>query len=373
MATANEQIRDALIRHQIAATRAARTLADDVVAIVNRAEQQLRARIEQRVGRIIDRGLGAGRDAAELLAALDREIAEILGEVYGDLLDMLQEFVERAAPAEAQHLRDLMQDLAPVLLLLLLPGVRALRRAVLDTPMQGRLVRDWVRDLEQADRARIMEQVNIGLVQGLPIGVILRSIFGTAKLRGADGVRQIARNIAATLGRTLLHHTLAQARAALIAANPDQIRLELYVAVLDSRTTPLCASLDGNRYRPGVGPIPPLHWNCRSMRVPVLDAGALSGMRPANSATRQDLQGLSDRERRRALRASIGQVPASQTYAEFLRNQTAAFQEEVLGRERARLFREGRFTLDRFVDQRTGRVYPLAELMGREPAAFRTA
>jgi hypothetical protein len=113
-----------------------------------------------------------------------------------------------------------------------------------------------------------------------------------------------------------------------------------------------------------------LHYQCRSLRVPSID-GTLIGERPAKSATRAELDGLSDKERRKRVNELTGRVPASQTYSQFLKRQTTPFQNEMLGVKRAQMFRQGKLPLDKFVDD-SGRLYNLDELMKREPQAFRT-
>jgi SPP1 gp7 family putative phage head morphogenesis protein len=42
-----------------------------------------------------------------------------------------------------------------------------------------------------------------------------------------------------------------------------------YVATLDSRTSSICAALDGREFEYGKGPMPPQHFNCRSTTVPI--------------------------------------------------------------------------------------------------------
>ena len=64
-----------------------------------------------------------------------------------------------------------------------------------------------------------------------------------------------------------------------------------------------------------------------------------------------------------------GQVPASLTYEQWLRGKPAAFQDEVLGRSKGALFRNGGLTLDRFV-HRDGSELTLAELRAKAPEAF---
>lgn len=42
-----------------------------------------------------------------------------------------------------------------------------------------------------------------------------------------------------------------------------------YSAVMDGRTTPICAGLHGKMFRKGTEPIPPMHFNCRSLLLPI--------------------------------------------------------------------------------------------------------
>ena len=150
------------------------------------------------------------------------------------------------------------------------------------------------------------------------------------------------------------------------------------MATLDSRTSLRCASLDGQVFPIGTGPRPPQHPNCRSTITPVTKSwrelakpGALKRGRGADNLdalferrlkgkgfTPDQIAGI-----KRATRASMtGQVPGKLTYARWLRRQPAAFQDDVLGPTRAALFRDGTLTLDRFVDDRTGRAFTLADL-----------
>ena len=66
-----------------------------------------------------------------------------------------------------------------------------------------------------------------------------------------------------------------------------------------------------------------------------------------------------------------GQVPEAETYQSWLKKKPAAFQDEVLGPNRAKLFREG-MALDRFVDQ-SGKEYTLKQLRSKDATAFKKA
>ena len=68
-------------------------------------------------------------------------------------------------------------------------------------------------------------------------------------------------------------------------------------------------------------------------------------------------------------RASMdGQVAQTETYQTWLKKKPEAFQDEVLGKEKAQLFRDGT-PLDRFVDS-SGHTYTLDELKNKENWIF---
>ena len=391
MPTANEEIRDALIRHQVGMIRASGTARNRIIAQLNRAEDDLRGKIDRRLARINERGIDLGPGTTRRLIEIEEMLRDVLGKTHREIGAEFTAFMLDAAQREPLFFRRMLDDKLDVLVDFRMPATGILRSIVRAQPFQGKVLRDWLNQFEAGDRRRMMEQIRIGMVQGESVPNISRRIFGTQRLEGRDGVRQITRRGADLLARTATNAILNKARTAFAVENADVIKVEVYTATLDARTTIQCASLDGNRYPVGRGPIPPLHPACRSTRVPSIDGG-LIGRRPAKPGTERELleeyagqnklrapktrdglprghKGRFDEFSRSRVRALTGQVPASQTYAKFLRNQTVPFQDEVLGPTRARLFREGKITMDKFVD-RSGRPYSLDDLMRREPEAF---
>lgn len=99
--------------------------------------------------------------------------------------------------------------------------------------------------------------------------------------------------------------------------------------------------------------------NCRSTTTPVLKSW-------------KEL-GINLKEAQEGTRASLsGQVPSSMTYDEWLRKQPKAVQEDVLGVTKAKLYRDGDLSVDRFVD-RAGHELTLDELRRKEADAFERA
>jgi hypothetical protein len=67
-----------------------------------------------------------------------------------------------------------------------------------------------------------------------------------------------------------------------------------------------------------------------------------------------------------------GQVPADLTYADWLKKQPHSVVEEVLGADRAALYRTGGLDVERFVDDK-GKVLTLDQLKKQDAAAFELA
>jgi uncharacterized protein with gpF-like domain len=133
-----------------------------------------------------------------------------------------------------------------------------------------------------------------------------------------------------------------------------------FLATLDGRTTVTCASLSGKTFKVGEGPQPPRHINCRSTSTPVVKSI-------------WEALGLSEDEIEVGTQASMdGQISADINYSDWLRSKPAAFQDEVLGASRGKLFRDGKVSIDRFTNDK-GKVYSLEELRRRDAALFEKA
>ena len=234
---------------------------------------------------------------------------------------------------------------------------------------------DWAAKLQSDDAARFSKAIQLGMVAGQGPAQIAREIYGDA---GVAGITR--RSIEATV-RTAINHVSSEAQALFVAKNP-YIKQEIYTATLDSRTTLICASNDGEVFSAGEGPRPPLHYNCRSRRVPFMSVDYLAGDRPYVEATDSMARkayvdagkpkGGFERFRRQYFRERVGSVPKATSYGDWLKRRSAAFQDDVLGPARAKLFREGGLRIDQFTTA-GGRRLTLDELRRKHKRAFERA
>jgi len=386
---ANVLLFDAMVRHQVFLMRLNGSLRNETEKLLNATEEDIANLILVRLHGV----KGATPRNLAIVALLISDIRKLRHGAWTEVRTLWRSTLGELTESEVRFLATALETSLPVEYDAV-PPVDKVSTAAKALPFEGQTLSQWSNRIEEEDLRRIAQQIRIGLVQGEPARVIAARVIGTARMRGRNGVTQITRRRADAIVRTAIIHFSNVARTAFLAANEEMFSEEMYVATLDSRTTPICRSLDGNTYPLGEGPMPPIHWNCRSLRVPRITPDAV-GSRQAKAVTEAMLvreyarkNGLKrakhqkdipvgqrvDYERfaRRRTRELTAIVPAKQTYGEWLARQSAEFQNDTLGISKARLFRKGGLTLDKFVNRR-GDELTLAQLAQREAVAFRAA
>ena len=221
-------------------------------------------------------------------------------------------------------------------------------------PKRGYTIEQALRMFEGKKSAQIVDTIRSGVILGDTRQQITSALMN---LKGLE------KQQAATLTRTITNHVSTEARSLFMAENEDVLEGYEWVATLDSRTSLICASRDGTVYPftndPTRSPKPPAHFSCRSTIVPKVKdefdlTGGRVGVRPAIGAD------------------GVEQVRGSTDYQSWLSRQPKAFQVEVLGKERAELFRKGDLKLTNFVDS-AGDTITLERLRELEPLAFQKA
>ncbi len=382
---ANEAFFDAMVRHQIGLLRVSGRVRNRVLKILDDTEADIARQIRDR--------LSKGRSVSRQ-EALVKVIRSIRNDAWDQAIAVWREELLAVARSEPDFVANALRTVSPVALDLAIPSAALLNSIVTARPFEGQVLREWTRSIRRSDINRIEQQIRIGVTQGEPAGTIARRVVGTARQRGRNGVTEITRRNAEAITRTAVNSITNHAKREFYSLNSDIFEEELYVATLDSRTTPICQSLDGKRYPVGEGPIPPLHFNCRSLRVALIDGQAI-GNRPMRQFTQRQLlreytssnslksatrradlprghKGRFDEFSRTRVRELTGRVDAKVTYGQWLTRQSREFQDDVLGRTRGRLFRRGELSLDKFVNRRGDQI-SLEELASREASAFRAA
>ena len=293
------------------------------------------------------------RDINALAAGRGSRVAEAL---RADILRVIDTQKASARALASRELLDYAQDQAAFTAKSI--GLKISKTAVIDIadravkmPTVGKSTDDLVAEYLDRYGSQIISGVVTSAGDGSDAAA---KITGSRDQNYADGlISQRDRN-AETAAVTATNGV--ENHANILTHNADGERIEIFVATLDGRTTFQCASLDGNEYPVGDGPQPPLHVNCRSVRVP---KSVYTGVRPFVADDRVVAKIPKDERKEK-----IGQVSAKVSYKEWFARQPADFQREWLGRERYELYKSGDYSIERFVDQRTGRRYTLDDLRG---------
>lgn len=369
MASVNDLLRDAAISHAVDLQHYSNGVVRRIIALLNRVDADLFVQLNAALER-----LPAESFTVERLERLLKSVRELNADAYRQVERTLAEELKGFAAYEAGYQAKLFDKTIPAQVQVAV-GVATVNptqvyTAAMSRPFQGRLLSEWAGSLEAGRMTRIRDAIRIGYVEGQTADQIIRRLRGTKAKGYADGIIDIDRRHAAAVTQTALSHMASFTRDRVYDENKGLIKAIEWVSTLDSRTSDQCRVRDKKRYHPdshkpmghsipwGAGP-GALHWNCRSTSVPITKSWRELGI---------DMDEIEP-----STRASMdGQVPADTTYSEWLQRQSAARQDEILGRTRGRLMREGGLSMDRFYNDK-GRFLTLDELRDRDTAAFERA
>jgi len=252
------------------------------------------------------------------------------------------------AKVESAWLIKTLENITPIAVDFVAPSANILKALVTHQPMEGAFVKDWFDKLSRDTAFSVNRAIQNGMIEGEGIADIVRRIKGTRAAQYTDGILNAPRHSLNAIVRTSVSNVAHTARDETYAANTDVVKGVQIIATLDTRTCMECMNLDGKVFEIGEGRRPPFHHGCRCSDAPVLKSW-------------KEL-GIDAKELEAGTRASMnGQVPATQTYNEWLKKQTADVQNEALGIKRAQLFRSDQLKLNEFIDRRN-RPLTLKEL-----------
>lgn len=348
----NDELRDGAIRHSVYLTRYSTGVVNKIMRLLAKTDRDI-------IRRLQSKNLPGSRTPyqRERLERLIKGVREISIAGSASMAGLLRDELRDLNAYEVNFLANQINAALVVDLQAVTPALGTVYSAALSTPFQGKYLRQWTAQLSANKAREIADSIRISVVEGETISDTIRRLRGTRNVGYKNGVLFKHRRHAEAIARTAVNHIVTHARRDVFRANADIVKAYQYVATLDGRTTDICMSLDGKTWPTREeAPTPPQHINCRSSIAPVVKSWKELGFK------RNELDA--------GQRASMnGAVSAKETYGTWLRKQPASFQNDVLGRTKAKLFREGGVSLDRFVDP-TGRSYTLAELRRIEARAF---
>lgn len=397
--SANEELFHATIRHAIAVRRFSTGEVKDILALIEKSDEDLIAQILQRMHE--GDTLGSRR-----LRALLGDLRDLRAELWKELQKRNERRLIEFAGVEAESQLRTLQAVIPFRIEFAVVSSETLQALVTTHPFAGgtnaaQTLEQWWNGLSVSDQQRRLGAIQLGISQNESIPSIVGRV---------QKVSDLSRFHAEAVVRTVVNHVSNASREAFFQIDPnaeiaDAMR---WNSTLDGRTTAICRARDGHyaplteepiSYRPLLVPPtarPPAHVSCRSVMSVVLSPEKVAGIlddrpfvRDARTRRQREMdfradakekagsswKNLDEVERRVLINRlkkqwaveNIGQVPATMNYDQWLRLQPIEFQNEVLGIAKAQMFRKG-LRLDQYVDRR-GSELTIDELRARFPEA----
>ncbi len=351
----NEEIQDRTIRHMVYLER---YKASEVRRIIKELNENIlpdiAEKLEKRLLKILERGSDLGTQTTDRLKQLEKELKKLSDDLANNLQEKLLVDLTELTGNEIEWQAETIKKSLGFDLETVIPAARSVAKVIKKTSFAGLKLDDWFDTLSRSTQRNVMTAVNRGIVEGETVDQITRRIRGTKKLNFTDGVFETTRRQAETLTRTTINHATNQARLEFFKENEDILQGMKWISTLDSRTSTICAGLDGKVFPLDKGPRPPAHPNCRSTMTAVLKDADELGLTKIPVGKRASID---------------GQVPASTTYGQWLKRQPIEVQENVLGVAKAKLFRDGKLPIERFTDANL-KPLTLEQLRELEKSAF---
>lgn len=293
------------------------------------------------------------------LDSLLKSVREVNAQAYAALYEGMTDELKAYVEYEGQFQYDLYKSIVPVDFSIGSVVPDQVYAAALSKPFSGRLLKEWAEYLSDVRMEKIRDAIAVGYDQGKTTGDIIRAIRGTRALNYADGLLDTHRHKLESVVRTALGHTAQLSRSQFYKRNDDIIGDEVWISTLDGKTSEECRARDHLHYTPvdhkPVGHSVPylsgpgrLHWQCRSTSIALLKGQKkLYGSRSAAG----------------------GPIDANLSYNDWLVQQSADVQDEILGKAKGKAYREGGYKAEAFTNDR-GRTLTLKQMAERDRRAF---
>jgi SPP1 gp7 family putative phage head morphogenesis protein len=251
----------------------------------------------------------------------------------------------------------------------------------------GGPAREWWGAQNRTLQRRFGNEIRMGVLGGETNQQLVQRIRGTATgkrvkifVRGKakfvpefqGGIIQTSTRNANALVRTSVQSVSNDIMMQTYRENADVIKGVQALATLDNRTTEICMArsgavwdLDGVPFEdspiqdPFPGP-PPWHFNCRSVLIPITK----SWEQLLEESGERKIKGLKEKIGPRTRASMDGQVSSKLNYERWLSTKSKAFQIDVLGPGKWKLWNEGKIGLAQLIDQ-SGNPLSLRQLRAR--------
>lgn len=280
---------------------------------------------------------------------MNKIINELNSKLSPDLTSVNDDLVQLGI-SEASYVANGINGAIGIDLVSKLPTDRTVQKIVNTSLMDGLTLSSWLEDKDSKLKLLLKDNIQQGVIQGETIPQIVSRLKGVLTIN-KEGVKALAITAVATVTNQVRMQTYKE--------NEDIFKGYEHNSTLDNRTTLLCGSRDGacwdlngkglnEKGKANKFMTPPLHFRCRSLLLPITKSFEELGI-PLDEVpigTRSSMDGYVSRDT---------------TFEKWFEGKPKAFQEEYLGVQRYKLYKDGVINFSDLVNQ-NGKVLTVAQL-----------
>lgn len=364
---ASEIVADRLIQRGIYLERYKAGLNIKILAELEKLEDGL----TQELVALFSKGVANPTQRVQRLEKLLGQTRHVIRRAYAEKKSLSGKELTRLAANEQAYVVDAINDTVGIEFADRMLNYDELKKLTDETLIQGARSAEWWNRQSDDLQKRFSDQMRQGVLRGETLDQLSGRVRGTQAKAFTDGVMQVSKRQADALVRSSVQAVANSTRLESFKANPEVVNAIQWVSTLDSRTTHICMALSGKMWTTAthapIGhsfafPGPTAHWACRSTQVAVIKsweelvAGQDKAALDTEFQKQLKAQGFSDEaiaKISRDTRASMdGQVAKDLSFDDWLGAKSPDFQDKLLGKGRAKLFRDKKITLTDLVDQR---------------------
>lgn len=365
--TTEQNMLDALIQHQVYAHRASTKVVNELNAEFVTASNSFASRLRDLLDNLTDaekEALTLGKYTTDTLKEVKAAFDDWYTVVYTQLPETFAVSAVALATYEAAYVSKLYGEAIEF------SGEKIFNKVKKSPIVGGQLYDEVWKTLANSTREKALYAVREGIQNGLTTAQIVSEIRGTRtkvgdKYEYVGGIVNQSKSQIESAVRTIRSQVSQVAYDNVFGAlGFEYVK---FLATIDGRVSKGCAILDQTVWKVGDPNIvkTPRHFNCRSLLIGVDKDGRMDGKRPFVMDSRP-VRNIPKDERQNA----IGQVDANTSFSKFFKTADPEFQKEWLGDARYKLYKNGGFSIDRFVDP-LGRQYSISELKKLDAETFR--
>ena len=330
MVNKNEEIFDKTLEQQLNTLRVDGGLRRRVLRDLRKLESEIAIKIAEIAPE------NASRFKATRLRDLLREVRSLIDADFRKIEEELREQLTELASVEATRQTQILSTAFAVGISTAAISTAKLNAIYRDALIEGAPSAEWWKRQSEQLKRSFEDQIRQGIILGETNDQLVRRVRGTQAFSFTNGIMNITRRNAEALVATSVHAVTTRARFEASEFFVSPSRVYLHNSILDSATSAICINRSGKKWhsvtKEPIGhryhfAVPPLHWRCRSDVI------------------------LFDRL----------EVPKIPSFTDFLERKGKAFQDEVLGKGKAELWRDGKIKLTQLLDQQ-GNPLTLQEL-----------